>query len=493
MSPVRGVLMVQASYVDEGAGREVERLLGVVERLTGELASSQERNAVLVAQVVALSSQVAELTARVGELTARLGANSSNSGVPPSKDPPGAPSRSLRKKTGRRPGGQAGHEGKTLAVVDSPDRVVEHRPHLCAGCGHDLQGRSSCSVEARQVFDLPADLCLEVVEHRLASVRCPSCRTVTKATAPPGVVRQVQYGPNVASVAVHMVCSHYVAVDRAANLLADLFGRKVSPATVTAMVDQAAAVVHQHARPVIARLLATGPVAHADETGFKVAGTTWWAHSLSNPAATWIAVHPNRGKKATDDIGLLPTFTGTLVHDAWATYDTYLDLSAHQLCCAHVLRELQAVQDHHDHAPDTWCWAEQTAAALSHIIADPTTVATYRPWITSAGALATADDPGPPGLEAKHAALRRRLKDRLADYLRFTTDPAVPATNNPAEQEIRMVKIKQKVSGGMRTGHGARSFTTIRSYLSTARKHAVAPLQALASLGSDNIWLPATP
>ena len=481
VSSAFGLVVVQASGVDE------------VERLAGELAAAQERNGVLVARVEELTAQVGVLTVQVADLLARLGQDSSNSHLPPSKDPPGARQRSLRGKTGRRHGGQAGREGRTLQVVDSPDCVVEHVPGACGGCGQRLDGAVLVGVEVRQVFDLPAELRLEVTEHRLGAVRCTGCGKVTKADAPPGVVRQVQYGPQVSSVAVHLVCGHYVALGRAGDLLGDLFGYQASPATVTAMCDQAAARITAEARPVIADLLAAGPVAHADETGFKVAGATHWAHSLSSPVATWIQVHARRGRKAMDEIDILPRFAGTLVHDAWAPYDTYTSVST-QLCCAHALRELQAVTDTHDHPDGAWCWAEQVADALTGIIADPTTVKTGRHLIRSALAAARADDPDPPGKTGKkHAALRKRLTAREADYLRFAADPAVPATNNAAEQEIRTFKVKQKVSGAMRTLHGANAFAAIRSYLSTARKHGVTPLQALTSLTSDNIWLPATP
>lgn len=491
MSPVPGLVVRQASDVDEDAGGEVERLTA---ELAAERAVSRERIGALLGQVEALTAQVAALTAQVAELAARLGTDSSNSGLPPSKDPPGARQRSLREKTGRKPGGQPGREGKTLQASDVPDRVVEHRPGVCAGCGEGLDAWSvPVRVEARQVFDLPEDLRLEVVEHRLASVACPSCREVTKAAAPAGVTRQVQYGPRVTSLAVHLDTCQYVARRRTGDLLGEVFGHKVSPATVTAMVAAAAEKITEQVRPVIVGLLTGGPVAHADETGFKVAGKTHWAHSLSSPVATWIAVHPRRGKEAVDHIAILPAFTGTLVRDAYCIYDTYQNITAHQLCCAHLLRELQAVQDHHQHPQGTWCWADQVARALTATIADPTTVTKNRHLIVSALA-AAPDDPDPPGrLGNKHRALRRRLTDRLPDYLRFTGDPHVPATNNPAEQEIRTVKIKVKVSGGMRTLQGANAFTTIRSYLSTARKHHVPPLKALTSLTSPDPWVPALP
>jgi len=489
VSPVLGLGVGQASGVGEDAGGE----LLAAERVARALA--EERVGVLLAQVEALTAQVAELGAQVADLVARLGADSSNSHLPPSKDPPGARQRSLRKKSGRPVGGQVGHEGKTLQVSDCPDRVVEHRPTACCGCGQRLSAADGpTKTEVRQVFDLPADVRLEVTEHRLASLRCTGCGKVTRAGAPPGATRQVQYGPRVSSLVVHLVSSHYVALERAGDLMCDLFGYKTCAGTVTKMLTRAAQAVDTRARPVIARLLEQAPVAHADETGLKVAGARYWVHSLSSPAATWIGVHAKRGREAMDEIGILPRFTGTLVHDAWAPYDTYTDVTAHQLCCAHVLRELQAVADQHDHPDGAWCWAVQVADALTGVIADPTTVKAGQHLIRSALAVAATADPDPPGKTGKkHAALRRRLTARQGDYLRFACDPAVPATNNPAEQEIRMVKTKQKVSGSMRTLHGARAFASIRSYLSTARKHHTPPLQALTSLTSDNIWLPALP
>ena len=495
MSPVWGLLVVQASCVDEVAGCEVERLLGVVERLTAELASSEERNGVLAGQVQALTVQVAALVVQVADLTARLGQDSSNSDLPPSKDPPGARQRSLRRKSGRRPGGQMGHEGKTLQVVHTPDRVVEHRPGACAGCGDLLD--TACDpvrTEVRQVFDLPADLRLEVVEHRLASLRCSGCGKVTKAGAPPGAPRQVQYGPRVSSLVVHLVSSHYVAVERAADLVRDLFGYKASAGTITTMLERAATAITTHVKPVISQVLARAPVVHADETGFKVAGKTRWAHSASSPAATWIEVHHSRGRAAMDDIGLLGKVTGTLVHDAYATYDGFTSVRAHQLCNAHVLRELQSVTDTHEHPDGQWCWADQAAHALTGIIAGTTTLAAGRHLIRSALAVAPTNDPDPPGKTGKkHAALRRRLTSRQDDYLRFAADPQVPATNNEAEQQIRTFKVKQKVSGSMRTLDGANRFAAVRSYVSTARKNHVSPLEAITSLFSDNIWLPVAP
>ena len=397
-------------------------------------------------------------------------------------------------RTGRKPGGQAGHPGTTLERTTAPDRIVEHRPAVCDGCGATLgEHLPSQAVEARQVFDLPPHIALEAVEHRLHTLACPDCGTATKATAPAGAARQAQYGPNIEAAAVYLANQHFVPLKRAAQLLADLFGAVISPATIQKMTAKAAAAIQAAFRPAARKLLLAAPAAHADETGFNVNGQTMWAHSLSSPQAAWIQVHPKRGRAAIDAIGPIPAFAGTLVHDAWAPYDTYPRIGHHQLCCAHLLRELQAVADQHGHAGGQWCWAGQTHRALTDLIHDPARLEETRADILSALACARGD-PDPPGkLGRKHAALRRRIAQRLDDYLRFATTPGLPPTNNPAEQEIRMAKTKQKISGTMRTLDGANAFAAIRSYLSTARKHAVAPLDALASLTSPNPWLPTTP
>jgi transposase/ribosomal protein L29 len=480
----------------ENSGPGEAELLHAIKELTTELAALRSELAMERAARENAEKQVKDLRQQIAELTARLGTDSSNSSKPPSSDPPAARPRSLRRKTGRKPGGQTGHAGATLQMSPAPDLVEEHRPRRCHDCGRQLSGwLTPVAVEARQVFDLPGQLALEVVEHRLASLCCPACHHVTKADAPPEAPRQVQYGPKMEAAAVYLGTSQYLPVKRASELIRDWFGATISPATIEKMTGRAAAVIETSVKPAIADLLAAGPVAHADETGFKVAGKTLWAHSPSNPKATWIEVHQQRGKAAIDKIGLIPRLTGVLVHDAWAAYDSYPNIGGHQLRTAHVLRECQAVIDHHDHSRETdWCWAGQVSDALTDMIHDPATADRQRSRIKAALNAAEERDPDMTGkLGQKHAALRRRLRNRLDDHTRFTTDPAIPPTNNPAEQEIRMVKIKQKISGTMRTIQGARAFTTIRSYLATARKHGIKPLHALTSLTTPKPWLPATP
>ena len=298
---------------------------GRAEALAAELLEQGRASA---ATIEVLTARVGELTVQVADLAARLGANSSNSSRPPSQDGPGAKPKSLRKRTGRRPGGQPGREGATLEMVADPGVVEEVRPDSCGGCGRHLGKRlPSLGAERRQVFDLPP-LALEVTEYRLHEVECPGCRLVTKAQAPVGVGRQVQYGPGVQAWLVNFHARQYGTYQRGAEHFEDTFGQPVSPATIAKFVAQAALRITGGYKPVAAAILAGAEYAHADETGFKVDGKTHWAHSISNPAATWIEVHEKRGKEAVNHIGIIPKITEVLIHDAWAPYDSYQNVAA---------------------------------------------------------------------------------------------------------------------------------------------------------------------
>lgn len=455
-------------------------------QLVAMRAEQEMRDAELKALIKAQSEQIAELLAR-------LGTDSSNSSKPPSQDGPGARPRSLRRSAGRKPGGQQGHKGNTLQMVATPDFVIEHRPDQCSGCAQKLaKSLPGVVAEARQVFDLPP-MVLEVTEHQLVEVQCRKCGTRTKGQAPAEVVRQVQYGPNLAAHCVNLVARHCIALEQCAEYVKGTFGQPISPATIDRMVATAAKRITAEFKPVAATILLAGRYAHADETGFKVAGKTKWVHSFSNPQATWIEVHDKRGSDAPNEIGILPKYRGILISDAWGAYNKYPLLAGHQLCLAHLLRELNAVMDTHAHQDGQWCWAEQISYAFTSIIADPESVERGRHLIISALAAAGTDTANRDGKLGKTAAaLQKRIHTRIDDYLRFATED-LPATNNPAEQEIRMVKVKQKTAGCMRTMTGANNFTTIRSYLSTARKHTINSLDALASIFTAKMWLPAIP
>jgi transposase len=460
----------------------------------------------LAALVVALQARIAEQDAEIAELRRQLAASSRNSSKPPSSDGLDKPApKSLRGRSGRKPGGQPGRQGRTLRQVSTPDEVVVHDPGTCAGCRAKLGAEGPpARVIRRQVFDIP-QITVRVVEHRLVARRC-ACGVVTAAAGPAGVSAPVSYGPHAASIAVYLVMGQHLPVARTAGLLAELFGIPMSVGTVAAWTSRAAAGLAPFTAAA-RTALSEAELVHADETGLRVAGRGHWLHVASSSRFTSLFCHRKRGKEAIDAAGVLPGFTGIAVHDAFAPYARYRS-ATHALCNAHLLRELIAVVDHSTAHPRTeadipagWCWAAQIIDALLALKAitdtgalpDADTLTAHRRLIISAALIGASTQTHPPGaVGRRHRALARRITRRLEDYLRFAVDPQVPFDNNAAERDIRMVKIKQKVSGCMRTLAGAQDFAEMRSYLSTAAKHGRRPFDVLTELTSGNVWIPAT-
>lgn len=359
------------------------------------------------------------------------------------------------------------------------------------------------------MFDIPA-IRVRVSEHQLVKRRC-GCGAVTRADAPAGVDAPVQYGPNVTAIVIYLYVGQFLSKDRIAKALNELFATPISGGTVAAMAARAAVGltgVGGFVEQVRARLT-EAQVAHFDETGMRVQGRLRWVHSASTGKYVLITVHDKRGAEAMNAAGVLPRFTGVAVHDGWAPYDTY-DKATHARCNAHVLREPQAVIDHHEAGggENEWCWAAQAAGALRTMkglvdealardgslkSVDAAKMAEAKQDFRSAARLgARATTARATNLEKDHNALARRLLGKHDDHLRFTLDARVPFDNNAAEREIRMIKIRQKVSGCLRTLTGAEQFCAIRSYLATTAKHGIGLLDALTRLTNQHPWLPAT-
>lgn len=465
-------------------------------------------NAVLFARLDRAAGRIGDLEARleqavgrVAELEAQLKQSSKNSSKPPSADGLAKPApRSLRGKSGRGPGRPPGQPGITLEQVADPDVVVRHVPAVCAGCGGGLASAAEVAVTRRQVFDIPEPKVV-VTEHQIITLVCP-CGRHTTGDAPAEATAPAVYGPRIAAIGVYLLHGQFLSIGRTTDALRDLFGLPVAPATVTAWVKRTALGVIDQVLPVIRDRIRHAPVAHFDETGMRVQGRLAWLHSASTPTDVLLTAHLKRGTAAMDDAGILPGYTGIAVHDAWAPYDTYTN-AKHALCNAHVLRELIYVTD--TATGRTTDLATQAIDALRrlnrlvndarthHNTADPAALREQQHLLRSAvvlGAEATAERDGK--LQRKHHALFTRLRDRRDDYLRFVTDPAVPFDNNPAEQTIRMPKLRIKVSGSMRTLTGAEHFAAIRSYTATAIRQDINMLDALIQAVTGNPWIPAT-
>jgi transposase len=382
-----------------------------------------------------------------------------------------------------------------LEQVTDPDVVIVHDPPACTGCGADLTDAEVTGTTVRQVFDIPP-IKVHVTEHRTVTRRC-ACGQTTCGDTPAGVKAPVQYGPVMCAVIVYLYMGQFLSKKRTAQAISELFDIPLSHGTVGAVTARAATGLDECLAQVTEHIKAA-PVVNFDETGLRADGRLTWLHSASTSRYSLLFAHTRRGKVAMNDMGILPDYAGIAVHDAWAPYDTYTG-AAHALCNAHLLRELQAVIDHHqaENNTDAWCWADQVGFALltlhraaaaspGHPV-DPSIVAAQRRLIRHG--ILTADHPDGK-LGNKHRALARRLDRRLDDYLQFAVNPAVPFTNNAAEQEIRMAKIRQKISGTMRTLTGAEHFAALRSYIQTTNKHDIPALAALTALTSGNPWLP---
>jgi transposase len=472
-------------------------------RLRELLAGRDAEIAALRARVAQAEGLVADLQAQVAELAARVGQNSKNSSRPPSSDGLGKPApKSLRKKTGRRPGRPKGQPGATMSLTDHPDHVIRHEPGCCGRCGAGLGGAPVTGMERRQVTEIPP-VKAEVTEHQMIERECGGCGARTRAQAPDGVNAPVQYGPRAAAMATYLWHGQFLSRDRAAAALGEMFGCAPSPGTIAAMAAKVAGIIGPAIGAIVKALIAAD-VAHFDETGFRVAGRLAWVHSASSGKFVLVTVHGKRGRQGMDAAGVLPSFAGIACHDAWAPYDGYDGVAGHALCGAHLLRELTAVTE--TGTADDVIWARQAIDALAelkqaagaaraagHDVIDAEVLEKHGRWFrdaADAGIVLNAARRGK--LQRKRHALATRMRDRAGDYLRFAHDLRVPADNNEAEQVIRMSKLRIKVSGCMRSMHGAETFCAIRSYLATATRHGIGWLDALTWAARGHPWIPGT-
>ena len=450
----------------------------------------------LIALIAAQAAEIAALKAHIAELERRLGLNSSNSGKPPSSDglkkPPRV--RSLREPSDKPSGGQKGHKGETLRQVSKPDRIVDHYPPSCTTCRLAVSPTMSTSHSTRQVFDLPEPASLVVTEHRVHDCLCSSCGARTRASFPDGVNAPVQYGPRIAAFVIYLLHYQLLPEDRLAELMADLFGIKLAAATIARMSRTCAARIKDFVATV-RDLVAGAPVKHMDETGFRVGGKTQWLHVASTAWLTFYRVCAKRGS-------LLANVGGIVVHDHWKPYYTMPGV-LHALCNAHHLRELKALIDIEK---EDWARKMQRLlrrACLLVSLARERGVALkprlverlerrYDAILAEGLAFHEAQSPLAPvtvqeGRQRRGRKPRRtghnlllRLATRKPDTLRFLNDSAVPFTNNQAERDVRMMKVKQKISGGFRCLDGATDFANIRSFISTAKKQGWNVIQAIA-------------
>lgn len=452
----------------------------------------------LVAELLPLKEQLAQANARIKELEDRLAQDSRTSSKPPSSDGLARLPRSSRRSSDKRPGGQAGHRGSTLSLVELPDEVVSHRPSVCSQCHESLDEVAGTVIERRQVFDLP-EMRLLAQEHQVQAIRCPACSTLTQGCFPASVAAPVQYGPRVQALAVYLHQGQLLPTARTCDTLAALCGCHLCEATLL----QWSEVASQRLAPTIERiaeLVAASPRQHGDETGIRIYGMLHWLHVNCTNDLTHLSWHASRGREAMEQIGIWPRFTGRAIHDRWASYDTYA--CAHSLCGAHLLRECAALAET-DHEQQAWArqmqdflldvqdacqeWRRLHLTEVPPLERDEW-VARYFEILASGYAAqpppAPASSAQPKGRpkQSKAKNLLDALLHRAENVLAWLDDLRIPFTNNQAERDLRLAKVQQKISGTFRSATGATAFCRIRSYLSTMHKQGHSMLAALTAV-----------
>lgn len=446
------------------------------------------------------------LFARLDAVEAKLGMNSGNSSKPPSSDGLAKKPKtsSLRGKSGKAVGGQPGHKGSTLKRVAEPTETKDHLPPShCNRCHSALPLEQAHMLECRQIFDVPT-LSFEVIEHRVYTVVC-ACGQRHDSAFPAAVSEVAQYGPNVRALGVHLTQGQMLPYARAAELICEMTGLSVSPATLHAWVGEASVALKATA-DLIARQLHHAPVLCADESGLRVDGKLHWMHVAATADLTWYGMHAKRGLEAIAAHGILPKRLGVLVHDCWAPY-WKLDDGLHALCNAHLLRELVYAQE---------VTGQDWPAAMAELLLNAQRLSGAarqqgRPFDADAiaafttvynGIVREGEQLNPPKLKPDEKAgrckqsdahnLLRRFRLHADAILRFISDPTVPFSNNIAERAVRMPKVKQKISGCFRTVTGADNFCIIRSCLDTLRKQGHSMLEVLRrAFAGDPIMLAA--
>lgn len=424
-----------------------------------------------------------------------LNKNSKNSSKPPSSDGLNKPTpKSLRKKSGKSPGAQNGHQGNGFKLMKEPDATIKHLPKSCEGCIHFGNCKSCCISETR--YDV--DICVEtkVTAHQVLSYECPlKSNNVISGSFPDNINSTMQYGINIQALAIALNTSGMMGIKRTHNILSAVFGIPISTGTIFSMVKDCGIKLKDTVE-IIRQNVCDLPSAHFDETGLRVDKKLYWVHSASNEFFTFLSVEEKRGTIGMDSSGVLPDFSGVAIHDFWKPYFKYSNAS-HAVCNAHLLRELTSIYENN---PDqVWALeaielllqmkkAKEVAISRGKNGLSDDCIKYFDKKYDDLFEKAQAQNPlkkksGKRGRPEKGKT--RALIDRFVEYkgevCLFLKDFSIPFTNNLAEQDIRMIKVKQKVSGCFRTKVGADTFATIMSYLGTANKQGINAYLAIKS------------
>jgi len=477
----------------------------LIVRLFAELQLLRETVHALTNRVACLEAENKSLRDENNELRGKLAKNSTNSSKPPSSDGLKKPQpKSLRKPSGKKPGGQPGHRGTRLEMVEQPDHVVSHPVDECRQCGRSLGAVDAADHRRRQVIDIPP-LKLEVTEHRAEIKCCPGCGCRNEAAFPQEVKTSVQYGSRIKSLLVYLNQYQLLPYERTCQLAEDLFSHTISQGTLSNWNAECYRNLESTEEQIRQAILAS-EVAHFDETGIRQQGKLHWLHVAGTKHLTYYGLHARRGKEAMDELGILENYTGCAVHDHWKSYFQFS--CDHSLCNAHHLRELTYLAEQEQQGWATsmielLLEAKETCEATSENFlaensAELTSIRVRYDALIAKG-LAQNLPPSETSEQKKRGRRKqskaKNLLDRLRDFktevLAFLTHPLIPFDNNQGERDIRMAKLKQKISGCFRGENGGKFFSRIRGYVSTLRKNNLKILNGIQSAFNQSPTLPA--
>lgn len=476
----------------------------LIVRLYAELQLLRETVETLTNRVDSLEAANKTLRDEVQDLRGKLAKNSKNSSKPPSSDGLKKPQpKSLRKPSGKKPGGQQGHSGARLEMVEQPDLVVSHTVDGCRQCGCSLESVDATAQRRRQVVDLPP-IQLEVTEHRGEIKCCPGCGCLNEAAFPEEVKTSVQYGSRIKSLLVYLNQYQLLPYERTCQLVEDLFAHTISQGTLSNWNAECYRNLESTEEQIRQAILAS-EVVHFDETGIRQQGKLHWLHTAGTKRFTYYGLHARRGTEAMIALGILESYTGWAVHDHWKSYFTFS--CDHSLCNAHHLRELTYLAEQEQ---QSWAAsmikllleAKETCEATSEncLAENSAELASIRLRYDALIAKGLAQNLPPPQRSEQKTRGRRKqskaknLLDRLRDFkeetLAFLTHPLIPFDNNQGERDIRMAKLKQKISGCFRGENGGNIFSRIRGYVSTLRKNNLKILEGIQSAFNRSPKLP---
>jgi len=424
---------------------------------------------------------ILQLFARIESLEAKLNTNSGNSSKPPSQDGYNKPApKSLRAKSGKKPGGQKGHKGYGLKLEREPDETIEHKAEVCQNCGADISNVECSCVNTSNVIDF--EVIVKIIRHKQMETACPNCGAKNSGEMPEKANHSMVYGANLCAFVAVLGVYACVAMKKISNLMKDVFKIPVSAATV-ANINAEFAAKNKPLENEIARAVFSSPVINCDETGGNLCGKNWWFHTASTPKFTHMTVHEKRGQDGINDNGVLSDYVGIAVHDCWAAYFKYTKC-IHALCNAHFLRDLKWVCENTD---QTWAALMNTLLIKMKIVreryieAEKTHLSYYYNMkfekdYAEIIALGESEAPHNPNVKAQHKSrnLLVRFIKHHAEITLFTKNFDVPFDNNQAERDIRNNKVKQKVSGAFRSELGIMNFAANSSVIGTIVKHGLA-------------------